>query len=184
MIKILAISGSLRSGSLNTALLQAAQSCVPAGYEIEIASTNNIPLYNYDDERIRGLPDTVTTLKNKIVASNALLISTPEYNHGIPGVLKNTLDWLTRPPEDIPVVFGKRKVGLIGASPSRLGTAFSQTAWLPILRHLNTHPYFRNQLFVSSSNTAFNEGGELVDKTIRKLLQDYINGFCEFIVEK
>lgn len=181
MPNILAISGSLRSGSFNTALLKAAQSAAPENCEIEIASIKQIPLYNYDDEEAKGLPAPVKTLKDKIIAADGLLISTPEYNHGIPGVLKNALDWLTRPPEDVPKVFGEKKVGLIGASPSFLGTAFSQTAWLPIFRYLKIHPYFGGQLFVASANKAFDETGKLKDDSVKKRLKEYITGFCQFL---
>lgn len=181
MTRILAISGSLRKDSFNTALLKAAQAYVPKDYEIEIVSIKEIPLYNGDDEKAHGVPDVVVALKNKIIEANALLISTPEYNHGIPGVLKNALDWLTRPNTDVPLVFGNRKVGLIGASPSRLGTAFAQTAWLPILRYLNVHPYFDKQLFIAAAHTLFNDAGELIDETTKTHLQTYVEGFCEFI---
>jgi len=181
MIKIVAISGSLRAGSFNTALLKAAKRCVPADAKMAIASIADIPLYNNDDEILNGIPASVASLKAQIAAADGLLISTPEYNHGIPGVLKNALDWLTRPTEDVQRIFSDRKVGLIGASPSRLGTAFAQTAWLPILRYLNTRTYFGSQLFISSAHTAFNEAGELADTDVKKLLQAYIDGFFEFI---
>ncbi len=182
MKKIIAISGSLRSGSYNTALLHAAAKYLSDDITMEICSIADIPLYNADSEEKNGVPKIVDTLKHKIIDSAALLISTPEYNHGIPGVMKNALDWLTRPPKDIEKVFHQRKVGLIGASPSRLGTAFAQTAWLPILRYLNTHTYFGNQLFVSSASTAFNENGLLVDENTINALIKYMEGFCEFIL--
>ncbi|HLB56050.1 MAG TPA: NAD(P)H-dependent oxidoreductase [Coxiellaceae bacterium] len=182
--KIIGISGSLRTGSFNTALLRAAQKCVPSDFSLEIASIKDIPLYNGDEEEANGVPAAVENLKQKIISCDGLLISTPEYNYGIPGVLKNTLDWLTRPPKDIPRVFAQRKIGLIGASPSRLGTAFAQNAWLSTLRILNTHPYFGNTLFVASAHTLFNAAGNLTDEMTKKLLQDYVKGFCEFIDEK
>jgi len=181
MPSIVAISGSLRKGSFNSALLRAAQQMVPSGFTMHIESITGIPLYNEDEESAHGVPQVVLDLKNQIIAADALLISTPEYNHGIPGVMKNALDWLTRPPEETRKVFCQRKVGLIGASPSRLGTAFSQTAWLPILRYLNTHTYFGNQLFVSSAHTLFDEQGQLTDEMTKKLLGEYMQNFCEFI---
>jgi chromate reductase len=181
MVKIVAISGSIRNGSYNTALLRAAQTVVPADCQIELASITEIPFYNEDDEKTHGVPAVVTALKEKIIAADALLISTPEYNHGIPGVIKNAIDWCTRPPKDIPKVFHQRKVGLIGASPSKFGTAFSQTVWLPMLTYLNVHLYSGIQLFVGSAHTVFNEKGELSDKDTAKFLQDYMQGFVEFI---
>lgn len=150
---------------------------------MEIVTINDIPLYNNDDETNDGIPNAVEQLKSTIAESSGLLISTPEYNHGIPGVLKNTLDWLTRPPEDSARVFGQRKIGIIGASPSQFGTTFAQTAWLPILRCLHTHPYFDAELFVSYAHTMFNEQGHITDKTLQERLARYIEGFCHFLTQ-
>lgn len=181
MVKILALSGSLRKNSYNTALLHAAQECAPSGCTFEFVLLHGIPLYNQDDEDTSGIPPAATALKEKIKASDALLISTPEYNHSMPGVLKNAIDWLTRPPKDLPEIFHRRKIGVIGASPSRFGTVLSQTAWLAVFRYLNVDVYFGQQFFASSAHTAFNEQGILTDPTLKKLLQDYMNGFIDFI---
>lgn len=181
MKKIIAISGSLRSGSYNTSLLKTIKENMPESFSLEIASIKEIPLYNGDDEQSTGIPKSVAALKEKIATSDALLISTPEYNNSIPGVLKNALDWLTRPSDDVVRIFKQRKVGIIGASPSRLGTAFAQTGWLPILRYLNTHTYFGNQVFISSAHTVFDKEGRLIDEVTKKLLNEYIKGFCDFI---
>lgn len=183
MIKILALSGSLRARSFNTLLLQAAQAIAPADCIFEFASMKDIPLYDQDEEDKAGIPPAVVTLKEQIKAADGLLISTPEYNHGIPGVLKNTIDWLSRPPKDIPEIFHGRKIGLMGASPGRFGTAFAQTMWLPTLRYLNVN-LFPKQLFVALVNSLFNEQGELIDLTMKKLLQDYMEGFVDFLQQK
>lgn len=181
MIKILALSGSLRSNSFNTALLHAAQACAPTGCVFEYASIKDIPLYNQDDEDTTGIPPAVTKLKEKIKAADALLMSTPEYNNSIPGVVKNAIDWLTRPPAETAALFHHRKVGLIGASAGRFGTVLGQTAWLPILRYLNVHSYFGKQIFIASAHTAFNQKGELIDPTAKTMLQDYMQGFVQFV---
>ena len=97
MARILGISGSLRAGSYNTALLRAAHSVAPAGVDLEVATLQGIPLYDGDLEQSDGLPAAVTALKDKIAASDAVLLVTPEYNNGIPGVFKNAIDWLSRP---------------------------------------------------------------------------------------
>ena len=183
-MQIIAISGSLRAKSLNTSLLRAVAKCAPQGCNIELESINEVPLYNEDDVDKNGIPECVTYLKEKIKNSDGVLISTPEYNHGIPGVIKNTIDWLTRPAKDVPSVFGNRKFGIIGASPSRLGTAFAQTAWLPVLRFLNTHTYFGDQLFVARAHTVFNEDGELIDELTREFVKKYIDNFCRFIEDQ
>lgn len=180
MKHIIAISGSLRRDSYNTALLHTAKDLSSNTCRLEIASIASIPLYNYDDEQEHGVPDVVEALKNKIASSDGLLISTPEYNHSIPGVLKNVLDWLTRPPKDIKRVFHGRKVGLIGVSAGPLGTRFSQTAWLPILRYLKVRPYWGEQLFVAKANQSFNEHGNCVDEELRELLTRYMCGFINF----
>jgi NAD(P)H-dependent FMN reductase len=99
-------------------------------------------LYDGDAETRSGLPAAVTALKERIAAAAALLIASPEYNNGIPGPLKNAIDWLSRPVSDIPRIFGGRIVGVIGASPGRFGTLSAQQAWLPIFRTLGVVPYF------------------------------------------
>ena len=181
MPQLIAISGSLRQASFNTALLRAAIHCVPPTLTSELITLNDIPLYNGDLEEAQGVPQAVQTLKDKIANCDGLLLSTPEYNHGIPGVFKNTIDWLTRPPEDIKRVFHGRKVGLIGVSAGRMGTTLAQAAWLPTLRFLNTYPYFGQQLQIGGAFQTFNQQGELIDDAIQKLLQQYMAGFMDFI---
>src|SRR4051812_41211541 len=114
MSKVIAISGSLRSGSYNSALLRFAASQAPAGCGIGGGSVPDIPLYDGDVEA-QGAPAPVAALKAKIKAADALLLSTPEYNHSLPGVLKNAIDWVSRPAKEIPEIFGGRVVGLMGA---------------------------------------------------------------------
>ena len=133
-IRILGISGSLRKQSFNTSLLRAAQSLVADDVSLEAATLHGIPLYDADLERDDGIPAAVAELKERVMASTGLLLVTPEYNNGIPGVFKNAIDWLSRPNADIPKVFGNRPLGLIGASPGGFGTILSQNAWLPVMR--------------------------------------------------
>ena len=95
MTRILGISGSLRRGSLNTAVLRAAQSLVDTGVELEIATLHGIPLYDGDVEQSDGLPRAVVELKEQIVASDGVILATPEYNTSLPGVFKNAIDWLS-----------------------------------------------------------------------------------------
>lgn len=135
-MKILGISGSLRAGSFNTALLRAAQAEVGDGVSLDVATLHGIPLYDGDLEQREGIPDAVAALKQRIVDSDAVLLSTPEYNNSIPGVFKNAIDWLSRPSDDIGRVFGDRPFAVIGASPGGFGTILAQNAWLPVLRTL------------------------------------------------
>ena len=146
MTKVLGISGSLRRGSYNSALLRAATRLMPADATLEVASIRGIPLYDGDVEA-QGIPATVTQLKEAIVGADGVLLVTPEYNNSIPGVFKNTIDWLSRPSADIKRVFGGRPFALIGASPGPFGTVQSQAAWLPVLRTLGTQPWFNGETF-------------------------------------
>ncbi|PYS08933.1 MAG: NADPH-dependent FMN reductase, partial [Acidobacteria bacterium] len=98
---IIGISGSLRRGSFNTALLRNAAELMPNGTELRIESIEGIPLYNGDVEATEGIPKRAAELKRAIAESNGLLLATPEYNNSIPGVFKNAIDWFSRPPSDI-----------------------------------------------------------------------------------
>src|SRR5690242_6183263 len=98
MTTIIGISGSLRTKSLNSSLLRAAAKAMPQGAKLEIATIKGIPLYDGDVEEAQGVPDVVTKLKDRIAAADGLLLVTPEYNNAIPGVFKNAIDWLSRPP--------------------------------------------------------------------------------------
>lgn len=181
MTKILGISGSLRSGSYNTALLKAAVPLLDAGVELEIATLHGIPLYDGDLEAAEGQPQEVRDLKARVLACDGLLLATPEYNNGIPGVFKNAIDWLSRPGADIPKVFGNRPVALVGASPGGFGTVLAQAQWLPVLRTLGTRPWFGGRLLVSRAAQVFNETGELKDDAVRAQWREFLRGFVQFI---
>jgi NAD(P)H-dependent FMN reductase len=181
MTRILGLSGSLRSGSYNTALLKAAAPLLDAGVELEIALLHGIPLYDGDLEAAEGLPEAVRDLRARVMACDGLLLATPEYNNGIPGVFKNAIDWLSRPPSDIPQVFGARPVAVIGDSPGGFGTLLAQNAWLPVLRTLRMRPWFGGRLLVSRATQVFNKSGELVDETVRGQLREFLRGFVQFI---
>ena len=180
-MKILGISGSLRKGSFNTALLRACVPLMPQGVGLEIGSIAGIPLYDGDLEAAHGIPAVVESLKLKIMEADGLLLVTPEYNNSMPGVLKNAIDWLSRPPSDINKVFGGRPVALMGASPGGFGTILSQNAWLPVLRTLGTRTWFGGKMMVSRAGGVFNEAGELTDDAIRGQIQKYLAGFVAFI---
>lgn len=180
MTTITGIAGSLRTGSYNAALLRAAAHMMPAGARLDIASIQGIPLYDGDVETREGAPAAVTALKERIVAGDGLLLVTPEYNHSIPGVLKNAIDWLSRPPSDSPRVFGGRPVALIGASMGGFGTVLAQNAWLPVLRALGMRPWFGARLLVSNAARVFDERGEIIDDRIREQLAQFMRGFAEF----
>jgi len=181
MPNIVGIAGSLRKGSYNAALLQAAAELAPPGAAVERASIRGIPLYDGDVEAESGVPDVVRELKDRIAQADGLLLVTPEYNNSIPGVFKNAIDWLSRPVNEIARVFGGRPVALMGATPGRGGTLLAQTAWLPVLRTLGTRPWFGQRLLVSSASKVFDGSGNLVDEQVRKQVQDFMAGFAQFI---
>ncbi len=183
MITIIGLSGSLRRGSFNTALLRAAVELMPAGAELSIESIQGIPLYNGDIETAEGIPKRVAELKQTIAEADGLLLVTPEYNNSMPGVFKNAIDWLSRPAADIKTVFGGKFVAVIGASPGGFGTILSQNAWLPVLRTLGTNPWFGGRLLVSRAQNVFDEQGSLKDETIREQLEQFLNGFVKFVQE-
>jgi NAD(P)H-dependent FMN reductase len=180
-MKIIGIAGSLRAASFNAALLRAATGLMPPDASLEIATIRGIPLYDGDIEKNQGIPDAVTALKEQIATADGLLLASPEYNNSMPGVFKNAIDWLSRPPADIPRIFGDRPVALIGASPGGFGTVLAQNAWLPVLRTLGMQPWFGGRLMVSRAGKVFNEAGELMDEQVRGQLEQFLQGFTGFV---
>jgi chromate reductase, NAD(P)H dehydrogenase (quinone) len=181
MPTVLGLSGSLRTGSFNTALLRTAAKLMPAGYTLEIATLHGIPLYDGDAEARDGIPPAVQALKERIVACDGLLLATPEYNNGVPGVLKNGIDWLSRPPADIARVFGDRPVAVMGASPGGFGTVLAQNAWLPVFRTLGTRPWFGGRLMVARAGQVFDETGAMIDEKMKAQLQQFLQGFVAWL---
>ena len=181
MKKIVGLSGSLRGGSLNHALLQAATRLAPPGTTIEARSIRGIPLYDGDVEAAEGIPEAVQTLKDAIAQADGLLLVTPEYNNSIPGSFKNAIDWLSRPAADKARVFGGRPVALAGASPGAFGTMLAQAAWLPVVRALGMRPFFGASLYVSHAHKAFDEAGRLTDDAVRERLRRFLEGFAAFV---
>lgn len=181
---LVGIAGSLRKGSFNAALLRAAATMAPESVTFEPATIRGIPLYDGDLEAEAGIPHPVRELKDKIASAAGLLIVTPEYNSGMPGVLKNALDWLSRPGDDVKRVFGGKPLAITGASPGRLGTALSQAAWLPVLRALGVNLWAGPRLMVGEAHKAFDASGTLVDERVRGQLSEFMAGFAEFALQQ
>lgn len=180
VIQIIGLSGSLREGSLNSSLLRAAAELMPEGAPLQIGSIAGIMLYDGDEEARSGIPDEVVRLKEQIASAAGLLLATPEYNNGIPGVFKNAIDWTSRPPSDLGRVYGGKPVALLGASPGGFGTLLAQNAWLPVLRALGADLWNGGRMLVSRASSAFDAEGRLTDEQARERLRSFLSGFVEF----
>jgi chromate reductase, NAD(P)H dehydrogenase (quinone) len=172
-LRVVAIAGSLRQGSYNRGLLAAGQQVAPANVCVEIADLADLPLYNRDVEA-GGDPSPVALLKARIRAADALLIASPEYNRGITGVLKNAIDWLSRPP--FASVLRRKHVVTIGATTGLGGTRRSQAQLRASLRASGAIVADDWQLFVADCATKFDSRGQLTDRATRACIADMLAG--------
>lgn len=184
MIRLLGISGSLRRASFNTALLRGAADLMPPGVTLDIRTLHGIPLYDADAEAEHGLPPAVVDLKAAMVAVDGLVLATPEYNNGIPGVFKNAIDWASRPAGDIAQVFTGRPVAILGASPGGFGTVLAQSHWLPVLRTLGTNIWTGGRVLVSRAGNVFDDSGTIRDESVKEQLAAFLAGFAAFIEQQ
>jgi chromate reductase len=170
-IRVVGISGSLRAGSYNTAALKAAIALTPEGMTIETAEIGDLPLYN-DDIRVAGYPPQVQRFRDQLAAADAILFVTPEYNYSIPGVLKNAIDWASRPPSQ---PFDGKPVAIMGASGGILGTARAQYQLRQMLVFLNAFPLNKPEVMIGAAQTKFDGEGRLTDEAtagfVRQLLE-------------
>jgi chromate reductase len=173
---ILAIPGSLRAKSLNRMLIRAAHNLAPEGVEIEIADLNTIPLYSGDVEA-EGDPEPVRVLKERVHNADALLIATPEYNASIPGVLKNAIDWLSRPPQ---LVLRHKPVAIIGAAPGNFGTARAQSDLRRVLAHVDAYTLQKPEVMLFRANEAFDADGNLEDEQTKELLTSLLENLTSW----
>jgi len=174
-LNVLGISGSLREKSYNSALLREAGRLAPAGLSIEIASIRDVPLYDADLEA-RGFPAGALELCEKVARADALLIATPEYNFSIPGVLKNAIDWLSRPPHDARLK-GK-PVAIVGAG-GRLGSARAQYHLRQVCGCLSMLPVPRPEIFIASAWEKFDDG-RLTDQAAVKQVEELLAALAEW----
>lgn len=179
MTTILGLSGSLRKASFNAGLLRAAAELAPEGTTIEIGSIAEVPLYNGDLEAAEGLPPAVKQLQAQLRSADGVLLVTPEYNNGIPGVFKNAIDWMSRG-EGLKLFVGK-PFAVIGASPGGFGTTMAQNHWLPVLRTLKCNLWAEGRLMVSRAGEHFDDAGNLTDAKTREMLGNYIGGFSAWL---
>jgi NAD(P)H-dependent FMN reductase len=177
MVQLVGFAGSLRAGSFNRKLIAAAAAAMPEGSALEVLSIDEVPLYNADVEERDGIPASVAAIKDKIAAADGLVIATPEYNGGIPGVAKNLIDWVSRPAGELARVTYGRPVAIIGATPGGMGTAFSQAAWLQVLRTLRMRVWVTGgPFYVSRAGGSFDAAGRPDDELAGRL-RDYMAAF-------
>lgn len=179
--RILGFSGSLRSGSYNRALLRAAAEEAPEGMTIETFDLADIPLYNQDVEE-KGDPAPVAEFKETISRCNGVLISTPEYQHGMSGVLKNALDWASRP-AGRSVMRGK-PAAIMGASPSPIGTARSHLQLRHTLNYLQADMVFRPEVLVAHAREKFDDEGRFTDETGRRFIAELLEALAEKVSDR
>jgi len=175
-LKILGFAGSLRKTSYNKSLLRAAANLMPSeDTNLEIFDIDGIPAFNQDTEN--NMPEKVKDFKSKIREADAILIATPEYNYSVPGVLKNAIDWATRPYGDNP--FNEKPVAIMSASVGMLGGARAQYHLRQIFVYLNMYPINGPEVIVPFAQNKFDENGNLVDENtqmfVRQLLQNLVN---------
>ncbi len=169
-INVLAFAGSLRTASWNRGLLRAAQQVLPSDVTIDVFDISNIPLYS-EDVRQRGFPPAVQTFRERIRAADALLIATPEYNYSVPGVLKNAIDWASRPPDQ---PFQDKPIALMGASAGTAGTTRAQHHLRQSFVYLDGRLLARPEVLIPAAAQRFDEQGNLTDEPSKKLVADLL----------
>ncbi len=169
-VKILGMAGSLRKGSYNRAALRAAQQLAPADADIEIFELDGIPPFNQDDDQ--HPPEKVVQLKSKVRAADAVLFVTPEYNYSVPGVLKNAIDWGSRPYGDS--AWDGKPCAIMGASPGLLGTARAQYHLRQIFVFLNMYPINRPEVMIGNAASRFDQNGNLTDEKTKEFVRQLV----------
>ncbi len=167
MKKFIAISGSLRNGSFNTNLLQAAIELAPEGVEIKMIEIGSLPMYNQDLEA--AFPQEAQMLKDAIEEADGIIFATPEYNRSIPSVLKNAIDWASRPWGQNS--FAKKPVLILGASVGPIGTAVAQNHLKTIMNYLDTRVVGQPEFYMGTAQDKFDATGKLTDESSREHLR-------------
>ena len=178
-VQIIGVSGSLRRLSFNTALLQAAQEVLPPDTSLEIVELHDIPLFNQDVQVEQGFPDAVQRLRDRIAAADALLFATPEYNHSIPGVLKNAIDWVSRAGPNKEYPFNEKPAAMMGASPSLIGTARAQLHLHQIANTVNLLMLNKPEVLVMQAPHKFTDG-RLSDEPTRTRVAELVQALVDW----
>ena len=169
-IKVLAVCGSLRKASYNMAALRVAIAQKPSNMTVEVADISQIPPYN-EDVRQQGFPPTVETFRRQIAAADALLFACPEYNYSMSGVLKNAIDWASRPPDQ---PFAGKPVAIMGAAAGMAGSARAQYDLRRSCVFLDMHPLNKPEVLIGQAQTKFDAEGRLTDEVGRGLIRDLL----------
>ena len=177
-IEILAFAGSLRKGSYNKAVLRAVKELAPESLNIQIFDLQGIPLFNADVEA-QGDPDRVREFKEAIRKADGLLIATPEYNHGVPAVTKNAIDWASRPAKNAPL--NEKPVGILGASPGMTGSARGQSQLRQAFEFTNSYCMPQPEILVYRAHEKFDDDGNLTDEATRKFLGKYAEALYDWV---
>lgn len=176
-VTILGFTGSLRKGSYNRALLKTASELLPDEARLEVFDLTGIPIFNQDLET--KMPSVVLDFKNKIKTSDAILIATPEYNHSIPGVLKNAIDWASRPYGENS--FEGKPVAVMSASPGMLGGVRAQIHLKQVLQALDMHVVNKPEVILAFASKKIDEKRRLVDETARELIRELLKNLIALI---
>jgi len=179
-IQLVGLSGSLRKGSFNTMLLNAATQLLPVDVSMEILSIADIPLYNADLDlpAAKQRPETVEHFRKMLTDADGILIVSPEYNYSIPGGLKNAIDWASRG-EDSPLL--KKPVAVIGATTGLWGTVRMQMAFHNVFLFLDMKPVYKPEVLVAQAEKKFDKDGNLIDETAKKLVRQKLEALKEMI---
>lgn len=178
-LRVLGVAGSLRAGSFNRALLRAARELAPDGLRIDPFDLDGVPLYNGDLDRDGVRPEAVERFKAAIAEADGVLIATPEYNYGIPGLLKNAIDWASRPALRSPLA-GKPVAG-VGAAPGVIGTARGQEHLKLVLLATQSLVMPHPGVVVNRAAEKFDDTGRLTDEETRAFLRDFLGAFRDFV---
>lgn len=175
-LRILGISGSLRKGSYNTALLRTAAELMPPGMKLEIIELTPLPIFNQDFEN--PFPEAVAEFRTRLAQADGVLIATPEYNSSVSGALKNAIDWASRAPQ--PPLNGK-PVAMIGASIGNFGTVRAQLHLRQVLTHVGALTLAKPEVLVARAEQVFDGKGQLIDEVARGFLRDLLVAFARWI---
>jgi chromate reductase, NAD(P)H dehydrogenase (quinone) len=178
-LHLVAIAGSLRKESWNRRLLEAARDLAPAGVRIEILDLRDVPMYDGDLDTDAARPLAVERLKRAVAEADGLLVATPEFNHNIPGVLQNAIDWVSRPAMKSPLA-GK-PVAILGASPGALGAARAQQQLKLVLMSTLAQPMPHPGVAVGGVHEKFDAAGRLAHEPTRAFLASFVAQFADYV---